>query len=367
MIKEITCQTLGKTKTGWRFDRTRQLWITFSVDTTFDGKRHVRRGFATKAAARDYLEKLKTQDQSIKIVYVKMFKACSICEQSFQVKPSNFEWRKYCSMKCMAIGYKEQMSGENNPNYKISNDKICSNCGVAYHSHTKRRKYCSQTCAAKVNSKKPRKPYKTGWKRTYTKPIKTAKCKVCSVDICRRLSYCSSCRKQRGIYNFQCRQCGKNFTKKNIPKAVFCSYACRNKNISERQKGELSHLWQGGRTDKIRLIRNSADYDNWRKSVYRRDDFTCQMCFQKGGKLSAHHILVFSKFPQFAFDVWNGITLCWSCHTSINHKENEYVFDFLKITFQIPENSSPVQILSELPKPLRLCLLTIDVWQTVQR
>ncbi len=71
MIKEITCKTLGKTKTGWRFDRTRRLWITFVVDTTFNGKRHVRRGFLTKGAARDYMEKLKTQDRLIKIGYVK--------------------------------------------------------------------------------------------------------------------------------------------------------------------------------------------------------------------------------------------------------------------------------------------------------
>lgn len=71
MIKEITCKTLGKTKTGWRFDRKRRLFITFQVDTTFDGERHVRRGFTTRAAAKDYLDKLKTQDRLIKIGYVK--------------------------------------------------------------------------------------------------------------------------------------------------------------------------------------------------------------------------------------------------------------------------------------------------------
>lgn len=70
MIKEITSKTLGKSKTGWRFDRKRRLFVTFQIDTTFDGKRHVRRGFLTKAEARDYLEKLKTQDRLIKIGYI---------------------------------------------------------------------------------------------------------------------------------------------------------------------------------------------------------------------------------------------------------------------------------------------------------
>lgn len=70
MIKEITTKTLGKTKTGWRFDRKRQLWVTFVIDTTFNGVRHVRRGFLTRRAAKDYLEQLKTQDRLIKIGYV---------------------------------------------------------------------------------------------------------------------------------------------------------------------------------------------------------------------------------------------------------------------------------------------------------
>ena len=71
MIKKIEVKTLGKNKIGWRFDMKRRLYITFQVDTTFNGSRHVRRGFPSKKAALDYLEELKTQDRLIKIGYVK--------------------------------------------------------------------------------------------------------------------------------------------------------------------------------------------------------------------------------------------------------------------------------------------------------
>lgn len=74
MIKEITTETLGKNKTGWRFDRKRRLFTTFQVDTTFNGSRHVRRGFATKREAREYLENLKTQDRLIKIGFIETIK-----------------------------------------------------------------------------------------------------------------------------------------------------------------------------------------------------------------------------------------------------------------------------------------------------
>jgi len=289
----------------------------------------------------------------------KTSKICPVCSLEFKVKPSHFERRTYCSKECMSGGYKERMSGENNPNYKESNNKNCSFCGVIYHSHNKKRIYCTKSCAMKVNSKKLRKPRKSGLKKPYKLPLKTANCKNCNAVIFRKHRYCADCRKQRSlpkIYTFQCKQCGKDFSKRNIKTGVYCSFTCRNKNISERQKGENSHLWQGGKTDKNKLIRNSGDYDNWRKSVFCRDNHTCNMCFQIGGKLAAHHILVFSKFPEFALDVWNGITLCRDCHISIRHKENRYVFDFLKITFQNLENTFLAQILSELPKPTRLAL-----------
>jgi predicted restriction endonuclease len=56
----------------------------------------------------------------------------------------------------------------------------------------------------------------------------------------------------------------------------------------------------------------------WAKDVRERDDYLCQHCLYVGapndGILEAHHIVKKSKFPQYAYDLDNGITLCKTCH-----------------------------------------------------
>jgi len=50
---------------------------------------------------------------------------CPICDKEIKVYKS--QKRKYCSKACLAIGYKEQLKGPNNPNYRHG-PKHCSNC-----------------------------------------------------------------------------------------------------------------------------------------------------------------------------------------------------------------------------------------------
>jgi 5-methylcytosine-specific restriction endonuclease McrA len=71
---------------------------------------------------------------------------------------------------------------------------------------------------------------------------------------------------------------------------------------------------RGGITPINKLIRTSFAYLNWRKSVFERDNYTCQMCGNRGGKLNADHIKPFSIYLDLRFDLDNGRTLCVDCH-----------------------------------------------------
>ena len=79
--------------------------------------------------------------------------------------------------------------------------------------------------------------------------------------------------------------------------------------------GERNGNWKGGVTSEVMKERNSRKYVRWRNSVFQRDDYTCQCCGQRGGKLNAHHKENFADNEDLRFDIDNGITLCEKCHS----------------------------------------------------
>jgi 5-methylcytosine-specific restriction endonuclease McrA len=78
--------------------------------------------------------------------------------------------------------------------------------------------------------------------------------------------------------------------------------------------GVLSASWKGGLTPIHTKIRTSFEYVKWRKSVFSRDDYTCQACGIRGVKLQADHVLPFAFYPDLRFETLNGQTLCVACH-----------------------------------------------------
>ena len=78
--------------------------------------------------------------------------------------------------------------------------------------------------------------------------------------------------------------------------------------------GPRNPNWRGGVTTENVCLRGSRKMKVWRKAVFERDNYTCQTCGTRGGRLNADHIKPFATHPDLRFDVSNGRTLCEPCH-----------------------------------------------------
>lgn len=152
------------------------------------------------------------------------------------------------------------------------------------------------------------------------------------------LKECESCKKTFSVYRYR------------SDTARFCSVSCRAQVMSKGRKhsdetrrkiglsnslaqagkskpwstGEKNWMWKGGITSVNEAIRKSLKYRNWRQAVFKRDDFTCQHCGERGGTLHADHIKPFAYFPELRFVVENGRTLCYECHKKTDTYSRRY-------------------------------------------
>ena len=99
--------------------------------------------------------------------------------------------------------------------------------------------------------------------------------------------------------------------------------------IAKAHRGANSSNWKGGLTPLKKNIRDSWKYREWRSAVFERDNYTCQLCDERGCELNAdHYPQAFAEIlygqsiqtMQEAFncevlwDTENGRTLCLACH-----------------------------------------------------
>lgn len=84
--------------------------------------------------------------------------------------------------------------------------------------------------------------------------------------------------------------------------------------------GENHPNWKGGVSREYKTGYHSAEYKQWRKSVFERDKYTCQNCKEVGRPLNAHHIKRFNQYPELRLEINNGVTLCEECHKSIHRR-----------------------------------------------
>lgn len=134
--------------------------------------------------------------------------------------------------------------------------------------------------------------------------------------------------KRRGNY-FNCLVCNSAFWRQ--PSAIkkgdckFCSKQCYYEWQKNRPKSENwkklrieNNLKKAKFLTKRRLnrfLRQTNKYKIFRKSVFKRDSWSCQECGNKGVYLEAHHIKPFATYPELRFEISNAITLCKPCHS----------------------------------------------------
>lgn len=87
------------------------------------------------------------------------------------------------------------------------------------------------------------------------------------------------------------------------------------RNLSKSvKKGPDCNFWRGGVATANNIARHSVEYRIWRTTVLKRDDYTCQKCSVRGGRLHVDHIKPFAYHVELRYDVNNGRVLCESCH-----------------------------------------------------
>lgn len=82
-----------------------------------------------------------------------------------------------------------------------------------------------------------------------------------------------------------------------------------------QKTGEGHPRYNSNLTDSERLSRRDVlEVIKWREEVYKRDDYTCQVCNERSTLLNAHHLNSWDTHESERFDTDNGITLCEKCH-----------------------------------------------------
>ena len=118
---------------------------------------------------------------------------------------------------------------------------------------------------------------------------------------------------------------------KKISKAMQGRKITWNKKISETRKksgcskGKKNPSWKGGITPERPKFYKSDEWKKISKKVWKRDNATCQRCYNKfknkGKTFEIHHIKSFED-KRFRLKIKNLILLCNHCHNWVHSRKN---------------------------------------------
>ena len=196
----------------------------------------------------------------------RVVKICPYCGKIF--KSPKWKNKKFCSHEC-SLKYH---SGEESPHWKTKIKKVCPTCGKIFYVMPSRegRKFCCKKCYLIYHA----------------------------VDMIKA----------------KCKNCEKIFLYYQNHPHKFCSRKCYLEYVN-------SHVTN---------FYNLNEYKLWIIKVFKRDNYTCQIC-GNNKKLNAHHIYPKRKYPELIYYVDNGITLCRKHHSYFTWHEESFIDFFERI------------------------------------
>ena len=213
---------------------------------------------------------------------------------------------------------KSKKDGLNQECKKCYNNRythICKQCGKEFKSGKKESKFCSRTCMGLYSDNKEEVicDYCNEVFRKSKIKISNDKKNFCSVECCANY--------QKKRINIICEYCGEIYegvpSKLALHEHHYCSQQCAN--LANAKIGEKNPNYNPNMTDEEREIKRTYnEYYEWRKQVFKRDNYTCQCCGKYGGSLVAHHLNGYNWDKEHRTDELNGITLCENCHNELH-------------------------------------------------
>lgn len=85
--------------------------------------------------------------------------------------------------------------------------------------------------------------------------------------------------------------------------------------ISESHKGKIPWNYQG--ITPFNKLERKRFRDQMQKDVFERDNYTCQLCGDRGKDLQVDHIQSWAEYVELRFNINNCRTLCAKCHYQI--------------------------------------------------
>jgi hypothetical protein len=211
---------------------------------------------------------------------------CRQCGREFSRVLESSDGGTHCSRRC-AAKTANQASLAVPKATAVLDERECVRCGGRFTliKASSRKRYCSHRCYLGRTGKAH-----AGWKPKITLT-------------------CEGCQCQFQTHPFQ------------EERRRYCSRACKH----QAQRHNLD----------THVRRTHVRYAEWRSAVLDRDAWACQHCGQSAGiKLHAHHIAPWASNPDLRFEVSNGLTLCWPCHTQ-EHRRLRRLANLLKPARQL--------------------------------